>query len=172
MEELPADQTELYERFISLARSRYVEKLGDDSKLKILYLHNLPVAYKNYMIELSKFALETLRGDKIVFTAEEIKELCPNLSSANSDFQGLGLLKSTQYFSMKKIDNCVSYNFLHLSFQEYLAAYYINSLNPSIQFELLKSTLFVSKYTNTWIMFMTYKIVSCFQLSHLWGNFM
>ena len=54
---------------------------------------------------------------------------------------------------MTKIANCVSYNFLHLMFQEFLAAYCINSLDPCTQFKLLKSTLLIEKYTNTWIMF-------------------
>ena len=153
IEELPADKSEIYERFIALVISRYVEKCGENSTLKILSLQNLPDTYKNYMIELARFAFETLKCSEIVFTEEDIERLCPNLSSANNDFQGLGLLKSTQYFSMKKIDNCVFYNFLHLSFQEYLAAYYINSLNPCQQFELLKNTLFVDKFTNSWTMF-------------------
>ena len=156
IEELPDDKTEIYECFIALVITRYVEKCGENSKPKILKLslQYLPDAYKNYMIELAKFAFETLKcSDMIVFTEEDIERLCPILSSANNDFQGLDLLKSTQYFSMKKMDNCVSYNFLHLSFQEYLAAYYINSLNPCQQFELLKNTLFVDKFTNTWTMF-------------------
>ena len=153
IEELPSDQTELYERFISLAISRYVQKLKDNPSLVILSLQHLPEIYENYLLELSKFAFYNLRGDKIVFTSEDIEKSCPKLSSANNDFHGLGLLKSTQYFSMKKIDNCMSYNFLHLSLQEYLAAYYINSLNPCKQFELLKNSFFSEKYTNTWIMF-------------------
>ena len=153
IEELPSDQTELYEKFITLAISRYVEKLENKPNPKILPLKHLPELYKKYLFELSKFAFYNLKDDKIVFMAEDIEKFCPMLSSANKDFHGLGLLKSTQYFSMKKIDNCVSYNFLHLSLQEYLAAYYINLLNPCKQFELLKNSLFVEKYTNSWIMF-------------------
>ena len=153
IEELPSDQTELYEKFITLAISRYVEKLENKPNPTILPLKHLPELYKKYLFELSKFAFYNLKDDKIVFTAEDIEKFCPMLSSANKDFHGLGLLKSTQYFSMKKIDNCVSYNFLHLSLQEYLAAYYINLLNPCKQFELLKNSLFVEKYTNSWIMF-------------------
>ena len=151
-EELPSDHTELYKNFITYAISRYVESPGCP-RPKILRLEKLPETYKQYMTEFSKFAFETLKSNSIVFNEEDIQSLCPELSSANNDFQGLGLLKSTQYFSMKKIDNCVLYNFLHLSIQEYLAACYISSLNPSNQFELLKSTLFAEKYLNTWVMF-------------------
>ena len=152
-EELPSDLTELYEKFITLVIFRYVEKLTDFHTPKVLSLTGLPELLKKYILELSKFAFETLRSDKIVFTAEDIRNSCPSVPSMNSDLQGLGLLKSTHYFSMKKIDNCVSYNFLHLMFQEFLAAYYINSLDPCKQFKLLKSTLLTEKYTNTWIMF-------------------
>ena len=163
-EELPSDQTELYKDFITYAISRYVEK-PDCPTPKILYLEDLPQAYKHYMTELSKFAFDTLKSNSIVFNEEDIQSLCPELSSANNDFQGLGLLKSTQYFSMKKINTCVTYNFLHLSIQEFLAAFYINSLNPSNQFELLRDTLFGEKYTNTWHMFTCLRKCAMFKIN-------
>ena len=152
-EELPTDQTELYKRFITLAICRYVQKLENNPKSAIFPLQRLPELYQQYIIELSKFAFDSLKDDKIVFTEEDIETLCPNLASANKNFQGLGLLKSAQYFSMKRIENCYSYNFLHLSIQEFLAAFYINSLEASDQFKLLKRTFFVKKYTNTWTLF-------------------
>ena len=152
-EELPSDQTEIYEKFITFAISRYVKKLEGPPNPKIIRLQNLPKSYQNYLSELAKFAFDNLNDDKIVFTTDDIEKSCPNLSLVNKDYQGLGLLKATQYFSMKKVDNCLSYNYLHLSIQEFLAAYYISSLQFCEQFELLKSTLFVERYTNTWIMF-------------------
>ena len=152
-DDLPTDQTELYERFVTLAVSRYLQKLESNPNSEILPLQNLPFLYHQYIKELSKFAFDTLKDDKIVFSENDIETLCPNLASANRNFQGLGLLKSTQYFSMKRIKKCLSYNFLHLSIQEFLAAYYIKSLKPNVQFELLKNSLFLNKYLNTWVLF-------------------
>ena len=153
IEELPTNQTELYKKFITLAICRYVQKLENKTNFEIFPLQCLPDLYHRYIIELSKFAFDSFTSDKIVFTGEDIEMLCPNLAAANKSFQGLGLLKSAKYFSMKRIENCFSYNFLHLSIQEFLAAYYINSLAVSDQFKLLKSTFLVKKYTNTWILF-------------------
>ena len=126
VDELPIDQTELYETFIALMISQYLGKV-ENSDFKILRLQNLPEFYQQYIIELSKLAF-TLKDDKIVCTEEDLQTLCPNLASVNRKFQELGLLKSALYFSMKGIENCNSFKFLHISIQEFLAAYYINSL--------------------------------------------
>jgi len=44
---------------------------------------------------------------------------------------------------------------MHLSIQEFMGAYYINSgmVNVSRQFKYLKCTFFLTHYTNLWIMF-------------------
>ena len=152
IQELPANQIELYNKFVTVAVSRYVQKLEEIPNTDILPLQKLPEIYKTYLLELSKFAFETLKSDKIVFTETDVQQLCPNLALGKNNFQGLGLLKSTQYFSMKKVDNCISYNFLHLSIQEFLAAYYICSHKPCMQFSLLKNTFYLKKYLNVWIM--------------------
>ena len=67
----------------------------------------------------------------------------------NCNFLGLGLLK------VICLDDCVSYSFLHSSIQEYLAAYYIYSQEPCVQFELLKNTFFLEEYTSSWVMFVS-----------------
>ncbi|XP_065914696.1 protein NLRC5-like isoform X2 [Dysidea avara] len=149
VDELPADQTELYEYFIALTIAQYLETGNPD--FKILHLQHLPECYQQYILELSKLAF-TWEDNKIVFTTEELKTLCPNLASANNKFQELGLLKSALYFNMKRTENCISYKFLHVAIQEFLATYYINSLTPSVQFDLLRKTFFVKKYADTGLM--------------------
>ena len=47
----------------------------------------------------------------------------------------------------------VSYNFLHKSIQEYIAAYHIASLPPGVLSNLLNKTFWDSKYFNIWIMY-------------------
>ena len=107
-EELPSDQTELYEKFLTLAISRYVEKLEGNPNQEVLPLKHLPELHKQHLFELSKFAFYNLKDDKIVFTQQDIEKYCPMLTSANKHFEGLGLLKSVQYFNMKNIENCLS----------------------------------------------------------------
>jgi len=150
VDELPADQTELYESFVSLAIWQYLEKNSRD--FKVPRLEHLPECYQQYVIELSKLAF-TLKNNKIVFSGEDLENLCPNVASATKKFQELGLLKSAPYFTMKRIEECCSYKFLHIAIQEFLATYYINSLNPSLKFDLLKKTFFVNKYADTGLLF-------------------
>jgi len=144
---LPADQTELYEHFIVLTITQYLVEYENTGKpdFKALHLQQFPECYQQFFIELSKLAF-TSKDDKIVFTVEDLETLCPNVASANNKFQELGLLKSVLYFSMKRIEKCYSFKFLHSAIQEFLAAYYINS---SVQFDLLKKTFFVQKYADT-----------------------
>ena len=65
---------------------------------------------------------------------------------------GLGLVKVTQYFSIERSDKR-AFNFLNLSIQEYLAGYFVNSIDQARQFEKLKDTFFSSQYSHMWIMF-------------------
>ena len=153
VDELPADQAELYEHFIVLTISQYLEKLENNPDFKVLHLQHLPECYQQYVVELSKLAFTLKEDNKTVCTEEDLKTLCPALISANDKFQELGLLKSALYFSMKRIENCNSYKFLHTAIQEFLATYYINSLTPSVQFDLLKKTFFVKKHADTGLMF-------------------
>ena len=151
VDELPADHAELYERFVALTISKYVEQL--ENNFKVLHLQHLPECYQQYVIEVSKLAFTLKDDNKIVFTQEDLETLCPNLASANKKFQELGLLKSGLYFSMKRIENSYSFKFLHVAIQEFLVTYYINSLTPSDQFDLLKKTFFVRKYADTGLLF-------------------
>ena len=143
-EELPKDETELYEKFICLTISRFLQKLGGGSANTALSIKHLSEMHHQYLIHLSQLAFEALKHQKHIFTKESFSA---NFILAFNNFHGLGLLNYTQYTSYKhKIDKCISYNFVHLSIQEYLAAYYINMLDISDQFKLLKNTFFVNNF--------------------------
>ena len=150
IEELPTNQSELYERFVTLAISRCVQKLD---KTSILSLNKLPKKYQEYLHQLSEFAFKTIEHDKIVFSDMDIEKLSPRFASSSKEYQGLGLFRATEHLSIKKMENCIWYNFLHLSIHEFLAAYYLQTLEPCEQFEILKRTLFIKRYINVWSLF-------------------
>ena len=54
-----------------------------------------------------------------------------------------------------KWPNKRAYNFLNLSIQEYLAVYFLDSVDQSRQFEKLKDIFFSSQYNHTWKMFIS-----------------
>jgi len=152
-ENLPNDEAELYEKFVILIIVRFLKKLEMKSIPPVtdMHLKKLPPIYKNYLGSLSKLAYEFIKVNKIVFTKEDVEIVCRNFNL--DSFNGLGLLNYTEYTKCIGFDKCIYYNFLHLSIQEFLAAYYIDSLDISEQFQLLKSTFFVDSYIQTWVIF-------------------
>ena len=151
-EELPKSQTELYTKFIINAISQFLQRLHH-TEYFIPNLNELPLKLKAYFLEMCKYAYHGLEHDEIVFTAKEIRIGFPTFADAPGNWSGLGLLKSAEYFSAEENSNCTSYNFLHLSIQEYLAAYYINTLETNQQINIIKKCFFTDKYLNMWIMY-------------------
>ena len=174
-EELPTNQSELYERFVTLVISHYLQKLDDTLPKIILSINKLPVRYQTYLQQLSEFAFKTIESDKIIFSNEDIENLSQGFALSSKELHGLGLFKATEQFRLKKLDNCVWYNFLHLSIHEFLAAYYLKSLEPSEQFRIFNQKLFMKHYTNVWVMFiglqqnMTHEFHQFLTYSHIYG---
>ena len=150
--ELPKSQTELYTKFILYTISRFLKRLNP-SESAITNLNKLPLNFRTYFLEICRYAYNALEHDVIVFTANEIKSDFPMFANAPGGWSGLGLLKSAEYFSVEENSECTSYNFLHLSIQEYLAAYHITKLETNQQIKILKKYFFVNKYLNMWTMY-------------------
>ena len=166
IDKLPKTQTELYKKFIEMTILRFIQKI--DSKV-ITNVAKLPFPHNKVFEELAKLAYKGLKFDKIVFSLDEIEELCPNLAMTSSNWNGLGLLKAVKYFNTE-FGN-VTFHFLHFSIQEYLAAWYISTIKHKKQIKLLKETFWLHHYYNTWIMYVGITHGSSFALKHfLSGN--
>ena len=148
-EELPKTQTDLYSKFIITTISRFLRKLTF-LKYEVSDLDELPLQCKGCFLEICKYAYNALLCDKFIFTASEIKTDFPAFADAPGSWSGLGLLKAA---SFEEKNECTSYDFLHLSIQEYLAAYYITTLKTNQQINILRNCFFVAKYLNMWIMY-------------------
>ena len=169
IDKLPKTQTEMYKNFIEMTIVRFIKKY-DDSNI-IINIAELLDPYKTLFVELAKFAYKALKTDKIVFTLPEIKEGCPNLTMTSSNWNGLGLLKAVQCFSVQMGNDQVTFHFLHFSIQEYMAAWYISTLPHGEQIKLLQKTFWEHRYYNTWIMYVGITGGSSFALKHfLSGN--
>ncbi|XP_065885974.1 protein NLRC5-like [Dysidea avara] len=145
---LPKNQTEMNNQFACMTVSRCIRKEGG-SILSTDSLSRLPQPYKKQILQLSKLAFMFLRIDKIVFSLSDIKSECPKLLSAVENFNALGLLKAVQYFSTAKNGEETSFNFLHFSLQEFLAAYYIGSSSNSMQVHMLEEYFWDNAITST-----------------------
>ena len=166
---LPKTQTEMYKKFIEMTIVRFVKK--HENHTLPIKIGELPHPHDKLFVELAKLAYKALKTDNIVFTLLKIKKACPHLTMTTSNWNGLGLLKAVQYFSVEIGNDQVTFHFLHFAIQEYMAAWYISTLSQGKQVELLKKKFWSHRYYNTWIMYIGITSGSSFALRHfLSGN--
>ena len=120
-EALPSTMTELYKKIILNVILRNIQK-----KDAYKYINNLPNfdALPNELQQswelLCKFAFEGIIKDQIVFSQEELVDIFPH---GLADVLCFGLLQTTN--TILETGYGVSFHFLHLTFQEYLAALFL-----------------------------------------------
>ena len=130
---LPTNSTGLYNLFICLTICRHLAKSGDSLKEEIKDLDSLPKHCREIINQLSKFAFEALSKNQLVFTLVEVKKYCPSIEKA---INGFGLLQAVEYFG--STSKSLSFNFIHFSIQEFLAARYVISLPSKKEFSILQ----------------------------------
>ena len=133
---LPNNSTELYNHFICLTICRHLAKYGHPLDNTITDLTNLPDPYNEIIQQLSKFSLEALNNNRLVFTLDEIKAACPDIAVIPGAINGFGLLQAIQHFGLT--GKTMTFNFLHFSIQEFLAAHHVASLSPHDELKILK----------------------------------
>ena len=129
---LPQNSAQLYNYFICLTICRHLKKhayrlQGNIIELtKLPNLTDLPDPYNKIIQQLSKFSLKALNDDKLIFTLEEIKAACPDITALPGAIKDFGLLQAVEHFDFT--GTTMTFNFLHFSIQEYLAAHHIANL--------------------------------------------
>ena len=168
--QLPTTQTEINYKFICITIRRFIRRSQQQS-VSITKFSEVPAPHRKILLEISKLAFTALKGDKIVFSASEIRHFCPSLLEESKHWNGLDLLKAVQYFSLEENKDELSFNFLHFSVQELLAAYHISLMSETQQIKLLKQTFWNSRYFNTCIMYVALTKDQPFAFKHfLSGN--
>ena len=130
---LPTNSTGLYNLFICLTICRHLAKSGITLYEEITHLNSLPQPYSKIINQLSKFAFKALGNNQLVFTLAEIKEECPEIDKA---INGFGLLQAVEYAG--RTSKSFSFNFIHFSIQEFLAAHHVTTLPPSKELSFLQ----------------------------------
>ena len=126
---LPSNSTELYKLFICATICRYLTQFGNTNP--ITDINNLPEPCGKIIVQLSKLSLQALNNNQLIFTTEEIKTFCPHLENVPGALNGFGLLQVVEHHNV--FSTARTFNFIHFSIQEYLAAYCIAYLLPSHQ---------------------------------------
>ena len=130
---LPTHSSDLYKLFICLTICRHLAKLGKTMDNDITNLNSLPQPYCDVINQLSLFAFKALNKNQLVFSLAEIKEYCPAITYHPN---GFGLLQVVEFVG--KISKTRSFNFVHFSVQEFLAAHYITSITANEERSILE----------------------------------
>ena len=119
-------------------------------------LDALPRDLKRQLEHISMLAYEGVMNDKIVFTQDELPSILPRNSldtilnflsqilptaatPAQQDLPAMGVLQRVQWAGTSS--KTISYNFIHLSIQEMLAAYRISQLGNDEQVRVFQTLL-------------------------------
>ena len=137
---LPETMSEMIEKFI-LYTIHYHLKTSEiqvSSPLRFHTLHDLPKDIFKIICQLSSLAFDGIKNSKLVYTLKDMKQTCPEIENV---LDGFGLLGTVEHYSLDEVgDTSYSFNFLHYSMQEYLAAFYVSTLSDEEQYSLMSVT--------------------------------
>ena len=121
---IPKTMTELYTSLVRTLLIRYLHdhpKYGDTSINLCDFCNDLPEPVYEQFCELARIAYEGICNDEqIIF------------SDLPSNFETLGLMQCVPELYVDQ-GTVVSYNFLHLTLQEFLAAYHVSLIGIDVQ---------------------------------------
>ena len=137
-EKLPETETEIYEQFTlqTLIRTQLKAKIGVDADLTLRSFEDLPHEQYQLFCGICELALNATVNQKQGFTHEEVKEFFPVESGCQNE-KSLGLITVDRQLML--YGPTTTYSFLHLTFQEFLAAYHLTTLNEEKQYQLVSS---------------------------------
>ena len=150
---LPQNSAQLYSYFICLTICRHVVKYGHCFEGNITTLTKLPEPYNKIIQQLSKLSLGALNDDKLIFTLDEIKAACPDITAIPGAIKGFGLLQAVEHFGLT--GTMTTFNFLHFSIQEYLAAHYIANLPADEELRIIKDNFWSRIHYNMFTIYVT-----------------
>ena len=133
---LPKTLTELYTKLCLRLILRYIvtrtPNKGQVEKLQSL--DNLPTGISEQFAQLCEVAYIGMANEKIIFTSQDLAEF----GIAEDELHGMGLLLIALTTSVAGREK--SYNFLHLTLQEFCAAWYISKLSDEEQLQSVKDS--------------------------------
>lgn len=147
---LPRNSTELYNYFVCHTVYQNLIKFGHSIEKPITNLIHLSGPVYKIIKQLSKFSLEALNNNQLVFTLDEIKSACPDIETIPGAIDGFGLLQTIQHLDLTKT---LTFNFVHFSVQEFLAADYVTHLTPDEELQLLIDRFWSGFHFNMFTMY-------------------
>ena len=150
---LPETLTEMNESFILHTIYRHLTRHGLTPSGPVDKLANVPKQVLDIVYKLSELAFKGLQENKLVFTSDEIRQICPYIDETVGAINGFGLLQAAEHYPHKGPWKITSFNFLHYTMQEFLAALHVSTLPSEQQSLLMEKTFWDGRYKFMWMMF-------------------
>ena len=161
--DLPITLTGIYTQIILNIILRNIRKFSayySENVLNLSSFDDLPESLQQSWWLLCKFAFQALKKDQLVFSDKELKDFFPQglaFGESNS-FLCFGLLQSS--VSSLAVGCGRSFHFLHLTFQEYLAALFL--VKQECDSQIVDSSSLISNLTSLYTVEGPHSIVSRF----------
>ena len=140
---MPKTLTELNKLFVLHTVYRHLQKYGNSTSKNlsspIQEIDELPEPICKIVDKLAELAVIGLYKDRIIFTLDDVKQICPEINIIPGAVNGFGLIQAVQYYPKGKVGKSISFSFLHLTMQEFMAAKFISQCSTTIQKDLLFS---------------------------------
>ena len=155
---LPSNSNELYNYFICLTICRHLAKSGhslanNNSSDINLKLDNLPEPCCKIVKQLAKLSLQSLNNNQLIFTLSEIKAACSDIAAIPAAINGFGLLQAVQHLGL--YGKTTTVNFVHISIQEFLAAYHVANLSPQEELLILYEKFWSALHFNMFAIYVS-----------------
>ena len=149
--QLPSTLTEVYLSFLLITLQRHKEKTTGSKKRPITSLEKLPPDLHHILIALQKLAYCSLLQGQLTFSEDDIADALFDSQEIPWNFDGMGLFEVLQLDLLTGVSR--SFNFLHKTIQELLAALYLSRLSLCEQNIELKLIFGESKFEMVWLFY-------------------
>ena len=146
---LPKSLTEMNESFILHTVYRHLNKYEQAPSFVVTKIANLPI-FKDFMVKIVTLAFNGLQNNQLVFKNTEIDF---DVVGKHETKNGFGLLQAIEHYPKKGVGKAISFNFLHFTIQEFLAAYHVSMLSDERQSMYMKETFWKHQYSFMWMMY-------------------
>ena len=145
---LPTTETEIYKEFTRCMILRKIRRTSNS--VIIRSFDDIHGDDRVYFLNICHLAFDmTIKSKQVAFQSDVAFSLCPIDSTDDSPSLGIITIDQTaELFGLEKV-----YTFLHLTFQEYLAAYYIASLPDGEQNEVISTNGDHSELRKMWLFY-------------------
>ena len=145
---LPSTLTELYSQIVLNIIFRNLKKRNDLENFITLSFDSISEDLRDMFWLTCKFAYECLSQDKIVFSEKEIAPLFPQVLDSSDKLLCFGLLQCAR--SLLPVGQGLSFHFVHLTIQEFLAALHLVTLPNEEKLKVCEAHVESVRFAMVW----------------------